>query len=150
MSRRPWMLGVVGCLSVFALAAKAAQLQQRQHQLDKANSYAETVISAMEGLLQGYDTGTLSRAFSQEITQLTNYAQGVSSSGTSPHPENMVEKGNESPHTSEVNYPTENGTSVAPPPAPAPSLEVAPISGFNITPPPQADEVREEPNFTGF
>lgn len=140
MNNRKWMLWLVCCFCASALAANGGNpnAQQRQQQLDRANSYAETVISTMEGLLQGYDVSTLSSAFSQEITNLTNYANGVSGggSGATPNPGNS------------------NGSGASPqmvsPSQPKVSPATSPTGGFNVTPPPKDNDVSTVPNITGF
>lgn len=137
MSKKQWLVWL-GCFCSFsALAANGTSPnnQQRQQQLNSANSYAETVISTMQGLLQGYDASTLSSAFSQEITNLTNYANGLSGDVAPPSASHI--EGNEK-------------TLQTAPSNKSPKLQGPPADSFSITPQLKEDDVSTVPNVTGF
>ncbi|MHA7841499.1 MAG: hypothetical protein ACX932_06510 [Gammaproteobacteria bacterium] len=140
-----WIIWIVCFFSVSAFAANS-DVQQRQQQLSRtkqlnyANNYAETVISTMEGLLQGYDASTLSSAFSQEITNLTNYANGIGHSHRSG-----INGDSGTPAASVENVQTPTVTQ----PKAAPQI-VPPSGSFDITPSPKDNDVSSVPNITGF
>lgn len=143
MSAKKWVVYLYG-LSLLAFSTNSysnteykQQQLSRANQLDKTNAYADSVISTMQNLLQGYDVSTLSNAFSQEITNLTNYADGLNNGSGQG-------KGSNSKMKSDENLNKNKESTYKKPEA---FVSTPPANDFNITSAPAEGEVND---ITGF